>query len=116
MDELKIENPLSHKDSTAYESLDLWGLRYPHLLISVIKAIRSLKPNQELQIHATDLNAPSSITARSRQSGIELLDMVQEGNCFVSLLKQQPEKVEALDLIPATQVQKEAGRTLTADS
>lgn len=110
-----MEKPVSHTGNTVSESLDLCGLRCPHLLISVIEAIRGLKSGQELQIRATDLNAPSSITAWSRQSGNELLDMYQEGECFVFLLKRNPNEVEAFNSMPATKVQKEEGSTLMAD-
>ena len=106
---------MSHPGSAAYESLDLCGLRCPHLLISVIGALRSLKPNHKLQIRATDLNARSSITAWSRQSGNELLDMYQEDDCFVFLLKRNPKEVAPFDSKKAAKVQKEEGRTLPAD-
>lgn len=110
-----MEKPVSHTGSSVSKSLDLCGLRCPHLLISVIEAIRALKPGQELQIRANDLNAPSSITAWLRQSGNELLDMYQEGECFVFLLKRNHIEVEAFKSMPETQVQKEEGGTLTAD-
>ena len=110
-----MENPLSHPDRSAYKSLDLCGLRCPHLLISVIEAVRSLNPGQKLQIHATDLNAPSSITAWLRQSGNELLDMYQEGECFVFLLKRNPNTVADFEMKQAATVQKEEGKKLTAD-
>jgi TusA-related sulfurtransferase len=115
LDKFELENHLSQQDSTADKSLNLYGLRCPHLLISVIAAIRSLKPDQNLQIRATDLNSPSSIRAWSRQSGNELLDMYQEDDCFVFLLKRNPKDVAQFDPKQATTVQKEESRKLTAD-
>ncbi len=106
---------MSQTDSIEAEALDLCGLRCPHLLINVISAVRSLEPNQELRIRATDLNAPSSITAWSRQSGNELLDLYQEGECFVFLLKVNPKDVAVFDNNSAAPVKKEEGRKLTAD-
>jgi len=106
-----MENPLSYPDSSAYKSLDLCGLRCPHLLISVIEAIRSLAPSQKLQIRATDLNAPSSIAAWSRQSGNDLLDMYQEGECFVFLLKRNPKKAANFEMNQAATVQKEEAKS-----
>ena len=110
-----MEKLLSQQDNPPFKALDLCGMRCPHLIINVIAAIRALKPEQKLLIRATDLNAPSSITAWSRQSGNELLDIYQEGDCFVFLLKRQPKQVETIDSMLATQAQKEEGRKLTAD-
>ena len=109
-----MENPLPQTTNPAYDSLNLCGLRCPHLLISVIEAMRALEPNQELQIRATDLNAPSSITAWSRQSGNKLLDMYQEGDCFVFLLERNP-RAARFDSSQAAKVDKEERRKLTAD-
>jgi TusA-related sulfurtransferase len=111
-----LENTLSHQDITAHHSLNLCGLRCPHLLISVIQAFESIESGQVLQIRATDLNAPSSITAWTRQSGNELIDMYQEDECFVFLLKRMPQEVARIDEKQATGRQKEESRKLTADS
>lgn len=110
-----MEKPLIQPDSPAFKALDLCGLRCPHLLINVIAAIRSLEPGQKLQIRATDLNAPSSITAWSRQSGNELLDMYQEGNCYVFLLKRNPKDVTHFEEKRVTPAKKEEGRKLAAN-
>jgi len=109
-----MENPLPQTTIPEHDSLDLCGLRCPHLLISVIGAIRALKPDQKLQIRATDLNAPSSITAWSRQSGNKLLDMYQEGDCFVFLLERNP-RAARFESSQAAKANKEEGRKLTAD-
>ena len=106
---------MSQPNRTTYKSLELYGLRCPHLLISVIGAVHSLKPGQTLQIRATDLNAPSSITAWSRQSGNYLVDMYQENDFFVFLLKKKTQEFAHFDPKQATKVQKEEGRKLTAD-
>ena len=106
-----MKNPLPQTEDSAYESLDLCGLRCPHLLISVIAAIRSLTPGQKLQIRATDLNAPSSITAWSRQSGNDLLDMYQEGECFVFLIERNPDQAAKFNMKQATAVQKEEAKS-----
>jgi TusA-related sulfurtransferase len=102
---------VSLPDITEHQSLNLCGLRCPHLLIRVIQAIESIESGTVLQIRATDLNAPSSITAWARQSGNQLIDMYQEGECFVFLLKRIPQEVAQ----QATVRQKEESRKLTAD-
>jgi TusA-related sulfurtransferase len=71
-------------------TLDFRSLRCPKLLITVIKEIENAKPGQVLQITASDLNAPSSISSWTRQSEHELLDMIQEGDDFVFVLLRQP--------------------------
>ena len=111
-----MEIPLSQPDNPALVTLDLCGLRCPHLLINVIAAIRALDPKQHLLIRATDLNAPSSITSWSRQSGNELLDMYQEGDCFVFLLKRNPNDAARFEEGRAAPAKKEEGRKLTANS
>jgi TusA-related sulfurtransferase len=87
-----MESPLSKPSNSTFVTLDLCGLRCPHLLINVIDAIRGLEPQQQIEIRATDLNAPSSIASWAQQSGNELLDMYQEGECFVFLLKKNHRK------------------------
>ena len=111
-----MEIPLSQPDNLAYVSLDLCGLRCPHHLINVIAAIRSLEPGQHLQVRATDLTAPSSITSWSNQSGNELLDMYQEGDYFVFVLKRNPNEVARFEEERAALAKKEEGRKLTANS
>jgi len=98
---------LSLPDTIVHQSLDLCGLRCPHLLISVIQAFESIESGQVLQIRATDLNSPSSIAAWAHQSGNKLLDMYQEGECFVFLLKRFPQEVVSFDKKQATVRQKE---------
>jgi len=88
---------LSYQDITAHKSLDLTGLRCPHLFISMIQAIPNTEPDQTVQIRATDLNAPSSMTAWSRQSSNELLDMYQEGRCFIFLLKREYQELAPIE-------------------
>ncbi len=70
---------------------DLRGQRCPHLLITVIAAVREQGRGVVLEISADDLNAPSSISAWARQSGCELLDMYDDGHVFTFLLR-TPEK------------------------
>ena len=106
---------MSLPDITECQSINLCGLRCPHLLISVIQAIESIEFGQGLQIRATDLNAPSSIAAWVRQSGNELIDMYQEDDCFVFLLKRIPQDIAGFDRKPASTRQKEESQKLTAD-
>ena len=101
--------------TTEHQSLNLCDLRCPRLLISVIQAFKSIESGQVLQIRATDLNAPSSIAAWARQSGNELTDMYQGGECFVFLLKRFPQEFAGFDKMPATVRQKEESQKLTAD-
>ena len=99
-----MENQLSQQDSTVDKSLNLCGLRYPHLLISFITVIRSLESEQNLQIRDTDLNSPFIIRACSRQSDNNLLDLYQEDDYFVFLVKRNPKDVTLFDLKQATTV------------
>ena len=66
---------------------DFTGLRCPHLLIAVIKAVRERGVGDVLELSADDLNAPSSITAWANQSGTNLLDMYDDGHTFTFILK-----------------------------
>ncbi len=47
-----------------------------------MKALRSLEEGQILQVITTDLNSPSNMTAWSRQSGHELLELYDEDGRF----------------------------------
>jgi TusA-related sulfurtransferase len=60
------------------------------LIIATMRALRQLSPNQVLQVIATDLNAPSSISSWSHQSGNELIDMYDENGRFVFYLRYTP--------------------------
>ena len=68
-------------------TLDFRGLRCPNLLIAVIQEMESAQPGQVLRIEAADLNAPSSISSWTRQSGHKLLDMYEQDGDFVFLLQ-----------------------------
>ena len=76
----------------ATDSSDYTGLRCPHLLLAVIKQVRSMSAGDILQIIATDLNAPSSINAWAGQCGHEVLDQYEENGNFVFYLKVISEK------------------------
>lgn len=69
--------------------LDFRSLRCPNLLIAIINKTEEAQPGQVLRIIASDLNAPSSVAAWTRQSGHTLLDMYQEGDDFVFLIERQ---------------------------
>jgi len=70
--------------------LDLSDASCPHLLIAVITAMRSLDVHQILKVIATDLAAPSHITAWTRQSGQKLLDLYEENGRFIFWLQRVP--------------------------
>lgn len=70
-----------------HKTIDLSSLRCPHLLITTIYALRTLEPGQTLKVLATDLNAPSSLGAWSRQSGHELVEMYDDDGTFVFFLR-----------------------------
>jgi TusA-related sulfurtransferase len=72
---------------TPHQMIDLSGLGCPNLVIAIIDALRPLSPGQILQVIATELNAPSNITAWSRQSGHTLIEMYEENDCFIFYLK-----------------------------
>ena len=70
--------------------LDLTDERCPHLLIAIITTMRALAPGQLLQVIATDLASPSHVTAWSRQSGQNLLDLYEENGRFIFWLQRMP--------------------------
>lgn len=84
---MQRENLLTTQDIAEYETVELSDLNCPHLLIAVIQAITNLEPGQVIQVTATDLNAPSSISSWARQSGNLLLEMYEENGCFVFYLQ-----------------------------
>ncbi len=71
----------------ADKTIDLSTLRCPHLIIATIHALRMSRPGEIVQLIATDLNAPSSISAWARQSGHELLDWYDDDSKFVFFLR-----------------------------
>ena len=64
------------------QTIDLSGLRCPHLVAATVRALRTLAPGQILRVITTDLNSPSNMTAWSRQSDHDLLDMYAEDGRF----------------------------------
>lgn len=67
--------------------IDLSGLRCPNTVIGTIKALKEMEEGQILQITATDLNAPSNMTAWCRQSCHELIDLYEENGYFLFLIQ-----------------------------
>lgn len=67
--------------------VDFGGLRCPHLVIAIIKALDLLRSGQVLQLSATDLHAPSNVVSWCRQSGHQLIDMYEEDGRFIFLIK-----------------------------
>jgi TusA-related sulfurtransferase len=70
--------------------LNLTGSRCPQLLITIIETMRTMAAGEVLQIIATDLTAPSHITAWARQSDQKLLDLYEEDGCFIFWLQREP--------------------------
>ena len=68
---------------TPDKTIDLSGMRCPHLVIATMEALRAVEPGQVLRVIATDLNSPSNMTAWSRQSGHPILDIYAEDDHFV---------------------------------
>ncbi|MDT8307096.1 MAG: sulfurtransferase TusA family protein [Anaerolineae bacterium] len=68
-------------------AINLCDARCPHVVIGIIAALRQLAAGQVLQVKATDLSAPSNISAWARQSGHRLLEMYEEDGCFVFYLE-----------------------------
>lgn len=56
-----------------------------------MKALRSLEDEQILQVIATDLNSPSNMTAWSRQSGHQLLELYDDDGRFYFFFKRGKE-------------------------
>jgi len=69
------------------KTIDLTGLRCPNLLFSIINALDDMEDGQLLKIIATDLNAPSNTAVWCRQSDNELVDIYEEHEKFVVLIK-----------------------------
>lgn len=67
--------------------LDLTDTRCPHLLITIIDTMRTMPAGNVLQVIATDLAAPSHVTAWVRQSGQRLLDLYEENGRFIFWLE-----------------------------
>jgi tRNA 2-thiouridine synthesizing protein A len=86
---VRLDTPTPHK------SIDLTGLRCPHLVTTTVKTIRQLDPGQILQVITTDLNSPSNMSAWSRQSGNPLIDMYDEDDRFVFYFRRRLEVNDA---------------------
>ena len=71
----------------ADKTVDLSSLRCPNLVIGIIQALRTVPPGRVLRIIATDLSAPSNITAWSRQSRNDLIEMYEENGRFIFYLR-----------------------------
>lgn len=67
---------------TPDETIDLSGLRCPHLVAATVRALRKLASGQILLVITTDLNSPSNMTAWSRQSDHRLLELYTEHGRF----------------------------------
>ena len=87
---------------TPHKTIDLSGLRCPHLVVATMKALRSLECDQILQVIATDLNSPSNMAAWSRQSGHELLELYDEDGRFCFFFKRGKET--AVSSVPLEEV------------
>ena len=74
----------------AHQTLDLTGVRCPNLLLLTVRKVRTMDVDQLICVIATDLNAPSSLTAWSRQSDNELVEMYEENGRFVFYLRCNP--------------------------
>ncbi len=68
-------------------SINLSDTRCPHTLLATIKALADMGNGNLLQITATDLNAPSNLTAWCRQSGHEMHEMYEENGKFVMFIR-----------------------------
>ncbi|MCP4360359.1 MAG: sulfurtransferase TusA family protein [Chloroflexi bacterium] len=80
------------------KTLDLSGLRCPHLVVATVKALRTLERGQILQVIATDLNSPSNMTAWSRQSGHQLLELYDEDGRFFFFFERGEETAVLFEL------------------
>ncbi|MFN2137303.1 MAG: sulfurtransferase TusA family protein [Candidatus Promineifilaceae bacterium] len=78
-----------------YRSYDFRDLRCPNLLIATITVIEKLPPGQLICITTRDLNAPSGLSAWTRQSGHTMVDMYQEGEDFVFWIRSEPQTLPA---------------------
>jgi len=88
---VRLETPTPHK------TIDLSGLRCPHLISTTVRTIRKLEPGHVLQVITTDINAPSNMTAWSHQSGNELLDMYDEDGRFIFYFRRRDRAVDTAE-------------------
>ncbi|MCP5100117.1 MAG: sulfurtransferase TusA family protein [Chloroflexi bacterium] len=74
---------MSLQTAVPHKTIDLTGLRCPNTLIATISALKTITRGEILQIIATDLNAPSNMTAWCRQSDHDLIDLYEENGRFI---------------------------------
>jgi tRNA 2-thiouridine synthesizing protein A len=71
------------------KSLDLSGVRCPHNLFAVIKAINSLEHGRFLRIITTDPNAPANLEAWCQQSGHQWHSLQAQNDAYVITIRCQ---------------------------
>lgn len=76
-------------ESPALE-LDATGLRCPLPLLKTRQAMRQLAPGHLLLVRATDSGARRDIPAYLRQSGHQLVRMLEQGDEFHFLIRMAP--------------------------
>lgn len=78
---------MSTETAVPHKTIDLSGLRCPNTVIATIRALETLQNGQLLQVIATDLNAPSNISAWCRQSSHKMVEMYEENGRFVFIIQ-----------------------------
>lgn len=94
--------------NTTNKTIDLTGIRCPNLLFSVINALGDMETGQTLEIIATAHNAPSNMTTWCRQSDNELIDIYEEYDKFVILIRKgrDPQVLQTQLFSPPTDTRK----------
>lgn len=71
----------------ADEVLDVSGLACPMPVLKTKQAMNKLESGKTMKVIATDKGSKSDIPAWVKQTGNELLDMTEEGEKFIYIIK-----------------------------
>lgn len=72
------------------QELDLRGLRCPLPVLRAKKLLKTLPPGAEIEVLATDPQAPKDFQAFSETTGHALLSSAEEGGVFRFRLRRAP--------------------------
>ena len=73
----------------ANKTLDCKGLSCPMPVVKTKKALTEMKSGEVLKMEATDKGSKQDITAFTKRTGDELLEVKEEGGAFVFFIKKK---------------------------
>jgi len=73
----------------ANKTLDCKGLSCPMPVVKTKKALTEMKSGEVLKMEATDKGSKQDITAFTKRTGDELLEVKEEGGTFVFFIKKK---------------------------